>query len=108
MKKSIIKALLLVVSVIAIILVMSAFFGKQYDEDNVGREVCIRWEEVNVRENHSTSAEIITSLTCGTTVTLTGNSFEYAGGDGRSYDSWTEIQLSNGSIGWVVTPSIDW
>ena len=72
------------------------------------REVSIRWEEVNVRKNHTTSAEIITSLTHGNVVTLTGNSFEYAGGDGRNNDSWTEIRLSNGTIGWVVTPSIDW
>ena len=104
-----IKAVLLVtVAVAAIVLLIFAFSGKQFKEKNVGREVAIRWEEVNVREEHSTNSAILTSLKEGDRVTLTGYFFEYAGGDGRSNDNWTEVRLSDGSIGWVVTPSIDW
>ena len=102
------QILLLVAFIIIVSLMITAFFGKQFNEDTVGQEVSIDWEEVNVREDHSTSSEIITSLTRGKVVTLTGNSFEYLGGDGRNNDSWTEIELPNGTIGWVVTRSISW
>ena len=108
-RQKIFRTVLLVTAVVlAIVLMFTSIFGKEFNEDNVGREVSISWEEVNVREGHSTSTNVIACLNEGASVTLTGNSYEYAGGNGKSTESWTEIQLEDGTIGWVVTRSIKW
>ena len=101
------KFFLFAIAVVAVVAILVSSCGQQFKEANAGREVCIGWEEVNLRESYSTSKKVITTLVKGEPVTLTGNSFEYAG-DGEAIDSWTEVQLDDGTIGWVVTESIDW
>ena len=70
--------------------------------------VRIEYEEVNLREGPSTSKKVITTLSKGRTVTLTGNHYDYLFRNGLSIDSWTEVELKDGTTGWVVTTSIKW
>ncbi len=98
-----------VIGIILVMLMIVAFnllSGQQFKADNVGRQVRIGWEEVNLREGPSTSKKVITILSRGSSVTLTGNSYSVLMGIGSPADSWTEVELSNGTTGWVVTTSI--
>ncbi|MBQ3145099.1 MAG: hypothetical protein IJB90_00680 [Clostridia bacterium] len=106
--KKFLSIVLVIISCIAVVWLVSATSGDQFKEENEGREVFIEWEKVNVREGHSTTKKVLCSLTEGSLVTLTGNYFEYFGGDGEPTEHWTEIQLSDGTIGWLVTTSIKW
>ena len=108
MKKKIATFVLTVVGSVLLIALLVSNFGNQYDEANVNREVSIEWSTVNLRENHSTWSDIITEINYGETVTLTGYSYEYFGGDGQATESWTEVELPNGKTGWIVTTSINW
>lgn len=81
---------------------------KKFNSDNVGREVRIEWEEVNLRKGHSALEKVITTLHKGSSVTLTGNSYNCLIGNGIATDSWVEVELKNGTTGWVVTTSIEW
>lgn len=80
--------------------------GKKFNSDDVDREVHIEWEEVNVRKGYSTADSVIATLHKGSSVTLTGNSYEYLMGNGIATDSWKEVKLGNGTTGWIVTKSI--
>lgn len=106
------KRVSITIGIIAVIAVLLIGFvspsGEKFKPDNVGRQVRIRWEEVNLRTGYSTSNEIITTLFKGSSVTLTGNYYEYFIENGISIDSWTEVELKDGTIGWVVTTSIKW
>ena len=82
--------------------------GAYSKENSEGRQVSIEWEVVNVRQGYSTSDPIITSIPHGTQVTLTGRYYDYLGGEDLATESWVEIQLENGTIGWVVRCSIAW
>lgn len=105
-------AFLISLIIFLLIFVLSLFvkfnFGKQFKEDNVGRQVCIEWEEVNLREGYSTLEKVITTLHEGSSVTLTGNYYDCLIGNGLSTDSWTEVKLKDGTTGWVVNASIKW
>ena len=79
-----------------------------FNENDVDRQVSIEWTEVNVRAGYSTSNEVISSLKAGTDVTLTGYQFDYLGGNSKATESWVEIQLEDGTTGWVVRRSINW
>ena len=103
--------LVLLVGVLAIALLTLGFARASkpaFDESDVGRKVSIEWSEVNVRTGYSTSEEVITSLHKGNHVTLTGYSFNYLGGNSKATESWVEIQLEDGTTGWVVRHSINW
>lgn len=99
---------IMIIAIILLICAVASHYGKQFNQDNVGRQVLIQWEEVNLRESCDTSKKVITTLRKGSTVTLTGNYYECLIGDGLPTDSWTEVQLDNGTIGWIVTTSIKW
>lgn len=104
---SILAGIIIVVLVLSIVILCSASdSGKKFSPDNVGRQVRIGWEEVNLRTGYSTSSEIITILHKGSSVTLTGNSCESMLIE-TSNDTWTEVQLKDGTIGWVTTYSIN-
>lgn len=105
--KKIFKFALVLVAVVGIIALLSSITGEKFDDDRVGQKYEIRWDSVNVRETAGISWKdnIITSITRGTDVTLTGYTYDL--GDGPNSD-WTQIQLEDGTVGWIVTESIDW
>jgi len=103
MKKSVIIITVIVLFAFSVLLFSN--FGKQYNEENSGRELSIRWEMVNLRENYSTSSDVIEELHQGEKIVLTGNSYEY--GDGPN-SSWREVRTESGITGWVVSQSIQW
>jgi len=96
------------VAVVAIFTLVLPAFGKQYTEENAGREVSIIWETVNLREDYSTSSDVIEELHQGTKVILTGNAYEYYSGEDIATQSWREVKTLSGKTGWVVTQSIKW
>lgn len=103
------KVLLTILLVILAFTVLSAINTPRFSEAKANRRVNIGWTEVNVREGYSTSDNIITKLVKGDTVTLTGRTFEYWGGnDSQATEHWAEVQLSDGTVGWIVYRSIDW
>ena len=102
MKKAI--SIILILSIIAV-----ALAGCGSIRVRAGREVSIRWSEVNLREAPTTNSAILTTLTEGRWVTLTGNQKEYWGGDGSDpTEHWVEVHLSGGKTGWIVSLSIQW
>ena len=104
MKNIFIKA----TSILLVVLLLTACYPYSIIEENIGKTVTIEWEEVNFREEpEMNDNNIIQVLRFGKTVTLTGNSYSIIG-DGEAFDDWTEIQLEDGTIGWVVTDSINW
>lgn len=107
-KRIIISTAIGLLVVVLTIVVSSLSSGKKFKSNNVGREVRIEWEEVNVRKGYSTTDSVITTLRNGSSVTLTGNSYDYLMGNGIATDSWTEIELKDGTTGWVVNASIKW
>ena len=100
--------ILILVAVVAIFALVLPTFGKQYNEKNAGREVSIRWEMVNLRENYSTNSDVIEELGQGTIVTLTGNAYECCSAEDIPTESWKEVTTKSGKTGWVVTESIKW
>lgn len=54
-------------------------------------------DELNVRSKASTESNVVTTINSGSVVELTGKTKESGG-----YD-WTQIELSDGTTGWVVT-----
>lgn len=72
------------------------------DEDTAGGtlaeggQATISDDGVNVRDDASTDAEVVTVLAAGTAVTITGGSQE-----GNDF-VWWPIQLEDGTTGWVV------
>ena len=100
--KIILSALLVVTTIVAI----NAIHTTRYDESMEGVEKTISWEMVNLRESYSTNSKVIDSLDLGANVTLTGYSYEYFGGNGSSEETWTQVKLSDGTVGWLVTASI--
>lgn len=109
MKKHFILVLLVGVLAIALLSWSIAKASKPaFDEYNVGRQVSIEWEEVNLRAGYSLSKDIISTIDAGTRVTLTGYQFDYLGGNSKATESWVEVALDNGTTGWIVRSSIDW
>lgn len=100
--------LLILVAAVAIFALVLPSFGKNYDEERAGQEVSIRWEMVNLRENHSTNSDILEELLQGERVTLTGNTYDYCSAEDLPDESWKEVKTKSGKIGWVVTQSIKW
>ena len=98
-----------VIAVVALIAVLfSSTFGEQFDEAKAGQQYSIRWDEVNVRSKPGSVTwkdTVITSIERGTDVTLTGYTYEF--GDGPN-PNWTQVQLEDGTVGWIVTESVNW
>lgn len=105
---AIIFVILAIIAILLLIMVSASYSGEQFKADNVGCQVRVGWEEVNLRENYSTSSNIIATLHRGSSVTLTGKSYSIFIGNGSSTDSWTEVKLKDGTTGWVVESSIEW
>lgn len=61
-----------------------------------GGQASISGDDVNMRSGATTDAEVITVLSAGTVVTITGASQEGSG------FVWWPIQLEDGTTGWVV------
>ena len=105
----IMKVLVALAAVIALLVFTFSFFGTKNIKENEGQTLPIRWEEVNVRTGHSLDDNVISSLTKGKKVILTGVRYDDALVlDDRPEMSWTQIQLDDGTIGWVVTEAIQW
>ena len=107
MKKIILTAVA-VIAVVALVVLISSTFGEQFDEAKAGQKYSIRWDEVNVRSRPGSVTwkdTVITSIERGTDVTLTGYTYEF--GDGPN-PCWTQVQLEDGTIGWIVNEAIEW
>jgi len=103
--------IILLIGVLAIALLSWSFTKASeptFTKEHVGLKVNIEWLEVNVRTGHSTSNEVIATLKKGNSVTLTGYSFDYIGGNSKATECWVEIEMENGTTGWIVRNSIDW
>jgi len=98
----------IIIGSIVLVVVLFSGCGKQYDEKSVDLEVCIAWETVNLREDYSTNSDVIAELHQGENVFLTGHSYEYAGSEDLSTESWHQVRTSSGQTGWIVTDSIQW
>jgi len=61
-----------------------------------GGQATISGDSVNMRSDATTDAEVVTVLSAGTVVTITGGSQEGSG------FVWWPIQLEDGTAGWVV------
>lgn len=98
----------IIIGIIAILLIVMIPRHREKDfySDKAGEQVSIGWEEVNLREGPSTSKKVIATLHRGSSVTLTGNSYSFITGSGSPTDSWIEVELKDGTIGWVVVASI--
>ena len=107
-KKTFIIAAALIAVAVALAAVITAAFGEKYDAEDANRVISIKWEMVNLREDHSTSSDVIAELHQGDTVTLTGYSYEYVSAEDLPTESWQQIRTSSGQIGRVVTSSIKW
>lgn len=105
MRKKIFAALLAA----AVMLLLVAFFGEGHDPELEGQMACVDWEYVNLRVDHSTSSKSMGELSYGTVVTLTGHTYEAIGGcpELTHLDSWVEVELNDGSTGWVVTVALN-
>lgn len=106
MKKSVI--VIVIICLLASCMLLFSNFGKQHKEENVGREVSIRWEMVNLRESYSTTSDVIAELHQGTKVYLTGNSYDYISAEDLPTETWQEVRTASGKTGWIVTESIKW
>lgn len=100
------------VVLLVVVVIAFAFFltvlckgNRNYDP---GRKVHVKWTEVNVRQGHSLSEQEFCSLKKEDVVTLTGETYEFWGGNDCPGENWTEVELSDGKVGWVVTESIQW
>lgn len=103
--KNLIKVAAIVAVIIAIVSLFSSLTGEQFNEENVGRIVSIEWDEVNLRDKSSINARVLATLSRGNDVTLTGYSFKMLDGP---YEDWTQVQLEDGTVGWIVTESVNW
>ena len=90
--------------IFGIVLLLNLVFGEGFNDNKAGIKTSVRWKYVNVRENPSTSSNIISSLNNGNALTLTGKTYEYNDGPNSS---WVEI-LINDQVGWVVSNSVDY
>ena len=92
------------------LLLVVVFFGEGHDPELEGQMACVDWEYVNLRVDHSTSSKSLGELSYGTVVTLTGNTYEALGGCPElvHLDAWVEVELNDGTTGWVVTTSLDY
>ena len=102
------KIVVIALVITVVVAVFSTVSGGHFSEERSGKVVSIEWDEVNLRESHSTSSKVITSLVYGNKVTLTGNSYEYTGGTGEATESWVEVSLPDGTTGWIVSSSVNW
>lgn len=86
-----------------------AGFGEKYDPELAGKLAYVEWECVILRSKPTTNSKAIDELSYGTVVTLTGNTCEHIGGVAELafLDSWVEVELHNGTTGWVVRTSLD-
>ena len=88
--------------VIMILLVVLSTPKTKLDEELQGEIRKISYIEVNLREEPSRNAKIITTLSQGDRVTLTGNKNESILGD----DIWYEVSTEE-ETGWVIITAID-
>ena len=107
--KKITIAVAIVIAITLIVSLTSVFFGTKTIEEYKGKTLPIRWEEVNVRQGHSMNENVISSLQKGRTVILTGVRYDDALVlDDVPWKSWTQVRLSDGTLGWIVTEAIQW
>lgn len=106
--ESYITIVFIILIIIAILVMGVSFFfrEKELHSNKEGEQVSISWQEVNLREGPSTSKKIITQLYRGASVTLTGNSSSCIG-SGIASDDWVEVELKDGTTGWIVMQSIN-
>ncbi|HYI24578.1 MAG TPA: SH3 domain-containing protein [Thermomicrobiales bacterium] len=70
--------------------------GDTQSQDTGGTSATVNTDNVNLRSEPSTSAEIVRVLASGTVVTITGENQ-----DAEGY-TWSPIALEDGTTGWVV------
>ena len=107
----ILATLLVIIIVLGLVGVFCLSFGKKHDRKLEGVEKTISYEIVNVRSKPSTSGgdkTIITVIAKGATVTLTGNKYNHLDGDNSNPQSWVEVKLTDGTIGWIADQAINW
>ncbi len=101
--KKVATALALILTFSFVLFLLVSNFGNNFDDSIAGTTAQVKWSEVNLRKDHSTSSEIVGLLKQGEKVVLTGNTFEYSDGP---HPSWYEVQVNN-STGWVVAEAVD-
>ena len=97
------------VAIITAFYMMHSFFGIKNVEEYEGKSLSIRWEEVNVRSEHSLDGKIISSLTKGEDVILTGVRYDDPRVlDDVSWASWIQILMPDGTEAWLVADAVQW
>lgn len=100
---------ILAATIVVVALLLSFCSCSRHSNNLSGKEARIVWDEVNLRSSHTVTSEVLTSLSRGDKVTLTGDHFEYLGGDGSSSaENWVEVILPDNTTGWIVQSSVDW
>ena len=97
--RTLIWVCLIIVALVAVVVIMSGNATKVAEPSTTR----VEWESVNVRTNHNTRSEVLTSLVRGETVHLTGKTFEVFGGETAGI--WAEVQI-NGKVGWVYASAL--
>ena len=101
----ILKGIIVVVVLFLFLYAAQSVFGEKFNAKASRQATTITWEYVNMREGASTAERVITQIQRGERVILTGNEFNYFGGDGSATDYWVEIEFA-GYTGWIVRSAI--
>lgn len=107
MQRKVVIGLLVILFFVLVFIFIKSFCGEHFYKDLKGTETTVSWEYVNLRDDHKENSKVIMTLIQNDEVTLTGNKYDYLGGDGKSHDVWLEITTKNGITGWIVGDAID-
>jgi len=108
MKKTSLYAIILLIALAVTVASIALSAGEQFSPEREGVEKSISWSMVNLRDQPSLNSTVISELHCYETVTLTGYSYHYTGGNGRDTESWQKVVTEDGKEGWIVSTSIQW